>query len=218
MNMTTRIESVAVGMLLAASVNGSGQPAVWVRFSTDTYSTYERDGTATIAVRRYGDITNSFTVDYATSDGTATAGLDYLSQSGTLRFDTGEYEKTFTIPIFNDGLGEGDETVNLLLSNPTGGVELYNYFSSTLHIVDDYKPGSLDFSFHASIESTNPCGGWISSIITQPDGKLLILGSFESVKGVPRHGFARLEADGSLDNSFPDLTVTTFVGGLAMLP
>ena len=60
------------------------------------------------------------TVDYATSDGTATAGSDYTATSGTLSFAAGESEKTVSVPVFDDGHDEGSETLTLTLSNPSG--------------------------------------------------------------------------------------------------
>ena len=59
------------------------------------------------------------TVDYATRDGTATAGEDYESVSGTLAFAAGETEHTVQVPTLDDALNEGPETLTLRLS---GGV------------------------------------------------------------------------------------------------
>ena len=60
------------------------------------------------------------TVAYATSDGTAVAPADYEATSGTLTFDAGETTKTVSVPVHGDALDEGDETLTLTLSNPTG--------------------------------------------------------------------------------------------------
>ncbi|WBL41506.1 MBG domain-containing protein [Algoriphagus halophytocola] len=60
------------------------------------------------------------TVDFATSDGTATAGSDYIASSGTLSFAVGESNKTVDISITGDEVLEPDETLTLTLSNPTG--------------------------------------------------------------------------------------------------
>ncbi len=64
------------------------------------------------------------TVDYATSDGTATAGSDYTSTSGTLTFAAGESVKTIQVPITNDAINDSGETFTLTLSNPSGVTRL----------------------------------------------------------------------------------------------
>ena len=54
-------------------------------------------------------------------------------------------------------------------------------------------------------ETFNPGAGpgdAVRSLAVQPDGKILIAGVFSTVQGVPRHGLARLKADGGLDQSF----------------
>ena len=60
------------------------------------------------------------TVDYATSDDTATAGSDYTATSGTLSFAAGETQKSVSVPVLDDAHDEGSETLTLTLSNPSG--------------------------------------------------------------------------------------------------
>ena len=60
------------------------------------------------------------TVDYATSDGTAAAGSDYTSTSGTLTFAAGETSKTVLVAVLDDAIDEGSETLTFTLSNPSG--------------------------------------------------------------------------------------------------
>ena len=62
--------------------------------------------------------TEEVTVDYATSDGTATAGEDYTAASGTLTFAPGETEKTVTVATTSDDAEDDSETLTLTLSNP----------------------------------------------------------------------------------------------------
>ena len=59
-------------------------------------------------------------VDAATSDATATVGDDYTPTSGTLNFAAGETPKTVAVPVFDDAHDEGEETLELTLSNATG--------------------------------------------------------------------------------------------------
>ncbi|QYL17129.1 cellulase family glycosylhydrolase [Mycolicibacterium pallens] len=64
--------------------------------------------------------TQTVTVQYATSNGTATAGLDYISVAGTVTFAPGETQKIITVPVKSDSLVEPNETFTILLSSPTG--------------------------------------------------------------------------------------------------
>jgi Calx-beta domain len=63
---------------------------------------------------------STVTVGYATADGTATAGSDYVAQSGTLTFAAGQTSKAVTITVNGDTTVEPDETFFLNLSNPSG--------------------------------------------------------------------------------------------------
>ncbi|HOB50133.1 MAG TPA: cellulase family glycosylhydrolase [Mycobacterium sp.] len=60
------------------------------------------------------------TVQYATMNGTATAGADYAASSGTLTFAPGETQKTIAVAVKSDSLTEGTENFHVMLSNPTG--------------------------------------------------------------------------------------------------
>ena len=64
--------------------------------------------------------TSTVSVRYATSDGTATAGSDYVARSGALRFAPGETAKTVSVPVLDDALDDDGETLFLTLSNPFG--------------------------------------------------------------------------------------------------
>ncbi|MEN7548785.1 SBBP repeat-containing protein [Rapidithrix thailandica] len=59
-------------------------------------------------------------VQYATSDGSATASSDYIPSAGTLNFAVGETTKTIGLVIYGDEIVEADETVYLTLSDATG--------------------------------------------------------------------------------------------------
>ena len=60
------------------------------------------------------------TVDYATADGTATAGADYTATSSTLSFAAGETQKTITVAVLDDAHDEGTETLTLDAQQRTG--------------------------------------------------------------------------------------------------
>lgn len=87
-------------------------------FSVGNVSTNEGAGTMTFTVTKAGNTDVASSVDYATADGTATAGSDYISTSGSLNFAAGETSKTVTVNITDDSVFEGSETLFLNLSNP----------------------------------------------------------------------------------------------------
>ena len=72
--------------------------------------------TVTLTPAASGEVT----VDWATADGTATAGSDYTAASGTLTFAAGETEKSVEVAATADDAEEAPETLTLTLSNPTG--------------------------------------------------------------------------------------------------
>src|SRR5262249_10473871 len=61
----------------------------------------------------------SITVNYATADGSATAGSDYTAASGTLTFSPGQTSKTVSVPVADDTTDKPDETFDVNLSSPT---------------------------------------------------------------------------------------------------
>lgn len=78
-------------------------------------------GSLVYTVTKTGATNTSFTVNFASASGTATAGSDYTANSGTLTFLTGDTSKTISIATIDDAVVEGAETVLVNLSAPSGG-------------------------------------------------------------------------------------------------
>ena len=108
-----------------------------LQFSAPAFSGNEGCAPATITVTRTNGSTGAVTVDFASNDGTATQARDYELASGTLAFGDGETSKTLDVLITKDAYTEGNETVNLALSNATGGAALGAQTTATLTIIDD---------------------------------------------------------------------------------
>jgi len=108
-----------------------------IQWSAAAYSTTERSGGVLVTITRSGGTASGVTVNYAMSDGTATAGLDYVATSGTVVFDAGETAKTIWIPVLADATLEATETIVLTLSDPTGGAALGAQSSAVVFIVDE---------------------------------------------------------------------------------
>ena len=64
---------------------------------------------------------SQITINYATSDGSATAGADYTAASGILTIESGSSSGSIEVTVLDDSHNDGEETVTLTLSNPSGG-------------------------------------------------------------------------------------------------
>src|SRR5207249_4201721 len=107
-------DPLGIGTIL----NDDGQPAIAiddVSHNEGNSSTTSYTFTASLINASYQTIT----VDYATANGTATAGSDYTSASGTVTFNPGQISKTITISVSGDTTYEANETFFVNLSNPT---------------------------------------------------------------------------------------------------
>jgi hypothetical protein len=91
------------------------------------------------------DATNDapVTVDYMTLDNTATGGaacgpgIDYISQSGTVKFDTGNPSATISIVICGDAIPESNETFYVKLCCQTPNAEIYRDRATGTIVNDD---------------------------------------------------------------------------------
>jgi len=113
-----------------------------IQFATDEFVINEGTGHIDVSITRAGDASGSATVNFNTFDesqvGHASQKSDYEIALGKVSFAPGETAKTVRILIVNDNFVEGNETVNLALSNPTGtGVGLGTPNQAELTLVDN---------------------------------------------------------------------------------
>ncbi len=132
------------------STTSSAGPGGLITFSANAYGVQENGGSIVVTVNRTGSTSNSVSVNYATSNGSAVAGTNYSSTNGTLSFGVGETSKTFSIPITDNSTIDGNRTVNLTLSNPTNGATLGPPNPVVLTIIDDETQQSSTGSFKLS--------------------------------------------------------------------
>ncbi|MEQ1764465.1 MAG: Calx-beta domain-containing protein, partial [Pyrinomonadaceae bacterium] len=116
-----------------------------VEFSSSTSDVDEAAGTKTFTVNRTGATENSFTVSFATADGTALngscgSGGDYQSNSGSLSFVGGDPNKTFDVTVCDDAESEGSEQFSATLSNSTDGAVIGTNGTETVTINDNEPP------------------------------------------------------------------------------
>jgi hypothetical protein len=137
-------------------------------FSSPIYTVTENGTVATITVTRTGGADGAVSVTYTTSNGTATAGADYTPATGTLSWaDADATSKTFTIPIIDDNIVEGDETVNLALSNPTGGATIGT--GAAVLTITDVEPGTIVVSGGPAV-TVNESAGTVTITLNRTNG------------------------------------------------
>jgi hypothetical protein len=114
--------------------------AAALSFSQAAYPVGEGAHFVTVTVTRTGNPALPVGVYFATSDGTATERRDYTAVSGQLQFAAGETSKTFDVLLTEDAYEEALETINLTLSNATGGASLGSQPTATVNIAPDDNP------------------------------------------------------------------------------
>lgn len=140
-------------------------------FEFASYSVLEDAGVARINVLRGTDDTNSaVAVDFATSDLTATKGLDYTGITNRLSFAPGEQVQLATVPILNDGVRESSKSFRATLRNPTGGAVLGSRTTATVAIVDNDAGLGFEFTSYSVWERFD----WLSVAVLR--GNDLALG------------------------------------------
>ena len=90
------------------------------------------------------------TVDYATSNGTATSGSDYTATSGTVTFTAGETSKTFTVTIAGDTAVESNETFTVTLSGPANATLGTSTATGTITNDDSAGPTITSATYNAT--------------------------------------------------------------------
>jgi predicted extracellular nuclease len=164
------------GTASGTSIGRTGGPgSAWVLFSDDSpgqlnigqllgptptiavsdVSVNEAAGTMTFTVTRTNVAPVAFTVDYATANGTATAGSDYGAASGTLSFTANQLQALVTVTISDNAVPEFDETLFFNLSNATNGAVISDNQAVGTIVNDDGTPITVSIGDVIQAEGTS---------------------------------------------------------------
>lgn len=206
----------AGGMTATITVNGGGGGGTpgQLRLVSAASSRNENSGNFSVQVERTGGDDGTVSVDYDTSDGSATAGSDYTATSGTLTFgDNVDGIQTFNVPIVNDGADENDETLSVTLSNPGGGATFGTPTTATLTIVDDDnatpQPGSLGFT-SATYQATENGGNATITVARSGGSSGAVSVNYSTSNGSGTAGNDYTPANGTLNWGNGDTANKTF--------
>lgn len=116
-----------------------GKPSLAIAPAADSEGNV---GTKTFAfdVTLSGPASTDVTVSYATTAGTATAGTDYTTTSGTLTFAPGEVAKTVNVSVIGDNVFELDETFSVGLSAPSANATIATASATGTILNDETQP------------------------------------------------------------------------------
>ncbi len=106
---------------MSVNLNGPGT----IIFLPATYSVNEGAGSVTLSVARHAGASGAVSINFSTSNGTATAGADFTATSGVLAWAAGETgSKTITVPITQNRIRTGPQNFAVTVNTPTGGVSI----------------------------------------------------------------------------------------------
>jgi hypothetical protein len=111
-----------------------------VQFSNPTTAVRENVGQVTLTLTRTGGSEGAVTVHYATSEGSAHAGVDYVAAAGDVTFQDGETSKMIAITIIPSNLIVGDVVLfNVILTGPGATSSM-----AAVSILGDTPPKTMD--------------------------------------------------------------------------
>ena len=182
-----------------------------VQFALAAVSADESSGSATISVIRTGNLGATVAVAYATGGGTAVPGVNYTATQGALVFSPNQTVQTFTIPLNTNTPPSGELTVDLTLSDPTGGAGLGTPSNAVLTIVNTR---AIEVQFAASAFTADELAGTAFITVTRnsPVGSSTVAYTTSGGTAVP--GVQYTAASGTVHFS-SDQTTATFAVPLA---
>ncbi len=123
-----------------------------IEFSTTAASGLESVSPVIVTIRtNQVDITDTISVDYTVTGGTATSGgVDYTLANGTAKIPPGDTTTTFSITIINDALNEHDETIIISLTNASENANVGDSNTFTYTILDNDTLPQAGFVLTAS--------------------------------------------------------------------
>jgi Ca2+-binding RTX toxin-like protein len=135
--------------------DNDSQPVINLSASQTVVEGFTSPQTVSYTVTLANASSQPITVNYATANGTALAGSDYTSTSGTLTFNAGVTSQVINIPILNDSLNETNETFTLSLTSPTNATLGTSTVTTT---ITDTLTASVTTTLPANVENLTLTG------------------------------------------------------------
>ncbi len=127
------------------------QPEGVAQFRQEMWEVHEDSQSIRLPVERIGGASGMATLSYKSAPLTASES-DYTPVQGNVVFGDGQVRTFITVPISDDDILEGDETFNVTLSQPQGGIALGTQDAAVVSILDTDRPED-------EYEPNDQCGG-----------------------------------------------------------
>ncbi|HEY9669181.1 MAG TPA: glycoside hydrolase family 9 protein [Coleofasciculaceae cyanobacterium] len=146
--------AIADGQGVGTIIDNDSAPTLPQLSIKDVTVTEGNSGTtnALFAVNLSAASTQTVRVNYATANGSATAGSDYTATTNTLTFAPGETSKTISVPIIGNTVAESSETFTVNLSNPSNAAIADGQGVST--ILDNDAPQQGAFNYGEALQKS----------------------------------------------------------------
>lgn len=132
-------------MVAALSFLADLHTASIIEFSASEYRVTEGTPEVLVIVQRIGDLETEVSVELATTNFTATAGLDYVQVVTNVVFQPGDTNRSVAISLLNDGIVENLEVFKVNLAQPTGNAELGTLATATIRLLDNDRGLAFEF-------------------------------------------------------------------------
>jgi glucose/arabinose dehydrogenase len=134
--------TIADGQGVGTITNDDSQPTISINSTSvsegDTGST-----NATLTVSLSNASSQTISVNYATANDTATAGVDYVTTTGTLNFTSGQTSASIDVPVIPDTMNEDSVAFKMNLTTPVNATLANN--QGIVSIIDDDSPVLFTF-------------------------------------------------------------------------
>ena len=177
---------------LVTIISDDPKPTVSIASSSASEASDNQTATLTLSTASGLDTT----VNYATSNGTAIAGSDYVAVSDNVTFSAGETSKTVFVTIISDNTSEENENYTIALTSSDNNSDIGTNASATMLITNDDSDPTLNIAATTAVSEDNTTANVVVSL-SAPSGKVVSF-NYDMVDGTAVDGQDYTAASGTL--------------------
>jgi hypothetical protein len=195
------------------TISGAAAPTVGTLVLSDaTYTVSQSVQSVTISVNRNDGAVGATSVAYQTTNGTAIAGTDYTTATGTLNWADGDSAaKSFKVAVSNAKPFTGDKTFSVAISGATGGATVGDPQSSTVTIAGTGSAAVGSLQLSASTYTVGQAAGIVTISVNRSggsNGAATVM--YSTTNGTAAGGTDFTSTSGTLKWASGDATAKTF--------